>query len=53
MTRSFRLALALLGSAAALTACDYRWSPGKNDQFKVGFDGTRRPTATPTSTSIA
>ncbi len=29
----------LLGTvlAAALSSCDYRWSPGENPQFKYGF----------------
>jgi hypothetical protein len=36
----FRPALALLLGAAlatSLTACDYRWSPGKNPQFHNDF----------------
>ncbi len=37
MTRSFRFALALLGASAALTACDYNWSPGQNPQQQAGF----------------
>ena len=40
MKPSSRSALALLlgtALAAALTACDYRWSPGENPQFKAGF----------------
>ena len=40
MKLSSRSALALvLGTAlaASLSSCDYRWSPGKNTQFKHGF----------------
>ena len=40
MKFSSRSALALLVGttlAAALSACDYRWSPGENTQFKQGF----------------
>ena len=40
MKFSSRSALALLVGttlAAALSACDYRWSPGENTQFKHGF----------------
>lgn len=40
MKLSSRSALALLlgtSLAAALSACDYRWSPGENTQFKYGF----------------
>jgi hypothetical protein len=40
MKLSSRLALALLPGlalAAALSSCDYRWSPGENPQFKHGF----------------
>jgi hypothetical protein len=37
MNRTFRSALALLVGTAALTACDYRYSPGENLQFKTGF----------------
>lgn len=40
MKLSSRSALALLlgtSLAAALSACDYRWSPGENIQFKPGF----------------
>jgi len=42
MTSSFRPALALLlgVSATLLTACDYKYSPGVNTQFKHGFTGT-------------
>lgn len=42
MTSSFRPALALLlgVSATLLTACDYKYSPGVNTQFKHGFSGT-------------
>ncbi|RZK15129.1 MAG: hypothetical protein EOO56_23510, partial [Hymenobacter sp.] len=34
------LALLLGASAALLTACDYKYSPGVNTQFKHGFTGT-------------
>ncbi|MDB5235456.1 MAG: hypothetical protein JWR44_2449 [Hymenobacter sp.] len=40
MKLSSRPALALLlgtALAAALSSCDYRWSPGVNPQFKHGF----------------
>lgn len=40
MKLSIRPALALLlgtALAASLSSCDYRWSPGKNPQFKHGF----------------
>ena len=40
MKLSTRSALALLlgtALAASLSSCDYRWSPGKNTQFKHGF----------------
>lgn len=40
MKLSSRPALALLlgtALAATLSSCDYRWSPGKNPQFKHGF----------------
>jgi hypothetical protein len=42
MTSSLRPALALLlgVSATLLTACDYKYSPGVNTQFKHGFTGT-------------
>ena len=42
MTSSLRPALALLlgVSATLLTACDYKYSPGVNPQFKHGFTGT-------------
>jgi len=42
MNSSLRPALALLlgASAALLTACDYKYSPGVNTQFKHGFTGT-------------
>ncbi|TVT41762.1 hypothetical protein FNT36_10075 [Hymenobacter setariae] len=42
MNFSFRPALALLlgASAALLTACDYKYSPGVNTQFEHGFNGT-------------
>jgi hypothetical protein len=42
MNSSLRPALALLlgVSATLLTACDYKYSPGKNPQFKHGFTGT-------------
>ncbi|RYY20427.1 MAG: hypothetical protein EOO36_03365 [Cytophagaceae bacterium] len=43
MNSLFRPALALLLSAASatlLTACDYKYSPGVNTQFKHGFTGT-------------
>jgi hypothetical protein len=41
MNSSLRPALALLlgASAALLTACDYKYSPGVNTQFKHGFTG--------------
>jgi hypothetical protein len=40
MTSSLRPALALLlgVSATLLTACDYKYSPGKNPQFKHTFN---------------
>ena len=40
MKLSSRFALALvLGTAlaASLSSCDYRWTPGKNTQFRTGF----------------
>ena len=40
MKLSSRSALALLSGtalAASLTACDYRWSPGENPQFRTTF----------------
>lgn len=40
MKLSTRSALALLlgtALAASLSSCDYRWSPGKNPQFRHGF----------------
>jgi hypothetical protein len=42
MNSSLRPALALLlgVSATLLTACDYKYSPGVNTQFKHGFSGT-------------
>ncbi|MDO7849451.1 hypothetical protein Q5H92_24010 [Hymenobacter sp. M29] len=43
MKLSSRPALALLlgtALAATLSSCDYRWSPGENQQFKHGFTGT-------------
>jgi len=42
MNSSLRPALALLlgVSATLLTACDYKYSPGVNTQFKLGFTGT-------------
>ncbi|MFD1468898.1 hypothetical protein ACFQ48_11745 [Hymenobacter caeli] len=41
MTRSFRLALVLLGTATALTACDYAPnSPGVDLQYKNSFNWT-------------
>jgi hypothetical protein len=42
MNSSLRPALALLlgVSATLLTACDYKYSPGVNTQFKHGFTGT-------------
>lgn len=41
MNRTFRLALALLGAATALTACDYaKYSPGVNPQYKDSFSWT-------------
>ncbi|MGI4863733.1 MAG: hypothetical protein ACRYFZ_07385 [Janthinobacterium lividum] len=42
MNSSLRPALALLlgASAALLTACDYKYSPGVNTQFKHSFTGT-------------
>jgi len=42
MNSSLRPALALLlgASATLLTACDYKYSPGINTQFKHGFTGT-------------
>jgi hypothetical protein len=42
MNFSFRPALVLLlgASAALLTACDYKYSPGVNTQFEHGFNGT-------------
>jgi hypothetical protein len=42
MKLSSRPALALLlgtALAATLSSCDYRWSPGENQQFKHGFAG--------------
>ena len=42
MNSLFRPALALLlsaASAALLTACDYKYSPGVNTQFEHGFNG--------------
>ena len=41
MNRTFRLALALLGAAPALTACDYASnSPGVDTQYKTSFSWT-------------
>ncbi len=41
MNRTFRLALALLGAATALTACDYASnSPGVDTQYKTSFNWT-------------
>ncbi len=41
MNRTFRLALALLGAAPALTACDYASnSPGVDTQYKNSFSWT-------------
>ncbi len=41
MNRTFCLALALVGAATALTACDYaKYSPGVNPQYKDNFSWT-------------
>lgn len=40
MNRTLRLALVLLGTAPALTACDYRYSPGNNPQLTSNFSWT-------------
>ncbi len=41
MNRTFRFALALLGAATALTACDYAQnSPGVDTQYKANFSWT-------------
>ncbi|TPG67577.1 hypothetical protein [Hymenobacter nivis] len=41
MTRTLRLALVLLGTAPALTSCDYaKYSPGINTATKANFSWT-------------
>ena len=41
MNRTFRLSLALLGTASALTACDYaKYSPGVDIKYKNNFGWT-------------
>ncbi|OGX91467.1 hypothetical protein [Hymenobacter coccineus] len=40
MNRTLRLVLVLLGTAPALTACDYRYSPGHNPQLTSNFSWT-------------